>query len=57
MEVNDIAKKRNEVRAQINNLITDFVKETGCSVEIDVRKYQEIGKPSRPIIDLQIIIP
>lgn len=57
MDVQEIAKKRNEIRAQINNLITDFVKDTGCSVEIDIRKYQEIGKPSRPIIDLLIIIP
>ena len=57
MEVNDIAKKRNELRATINNLIGEFVKDTGCGLEISSDQYQEIGKVARPIISLMVIIP
>lgn len=57
MEVNDIAKKRNELRAQINNMIGQFVKDTGCGVEIAVSKYNEIGRPPRPVVDLLVIVP
>ncbi len=57
MELGDVAKKRNELRATINNLIGEFVKETGCSVEIEVRRYQEIGRPFRPVVEIQVIVP
>lgn len=56
MDSIDIAAKRDALRAQINQLISEFIRDTRCTVEIELDTYHEVGKLPRPIVNLKAII-
>lgn len=56
MEVSEVAKKRDQLQRNINDLISKFVEETNAGLIMDVNEIAVIGKPSRPYIRVVAVI-